>query len=63
LDEKSLQDLDYPFSTQIIAEHQRKDNSLIQHEQHHTDKICISKVLTKPILSWHQTTLQLPGIQ
>jgi hypothetical protein len=29
-DEKSLNDLDYPLSTQIIAEHQRKDQTLIQ---------------------------------
>ena len=30
-DDKSLQDLDYPLSTQIIAEYQRNDQMLMQH--------------------------------
>jgi RNase H-like domain found in reverse transcriptase/Integrase zinc binding domain len=78
-DDKSLQDLDYPLSTQIIAEHQRKDQTLIQHQHHHSEyfsktvdghdvilfnnKIYIPKALRKPILSWYHTALQHPGIQ
>jgi hypothetical protein len=31
--EKSLQNLDYPFSTQITAEKQAKYQTLIQHQQ------------------------------
>jgi hypothetical protein len=66
-DDKSLQDLDYPLRTQIIAEHQHKDQTLIQHRQcHHeyfsktvdghevilfNNKIYIPKTLRKPILS------------
>jgi hypothetical protein len=33
--EKSLQNLDCPLSTQIIAEHQRKDQTLIQQTKLH----------------------------
>jgi hypothetical protein len=76
-DDKSLQDLDYPLSTQIIAEHQRNDQALIQHQQRHPEyfsktvdgqqvilfnnKIYIPKALRKPILSWYHTALQHPG--
>jgi hypothetical protein len=35
LDDKRLQELDYPLCTQIIAEHQHKDQTLIQYQQHH----------------------------
>jgi Integrase zinc binding domain len=78
-DDKSIQDLDYPLSTQIIAEHQRKDQTLLQHQHHHPEyfsktvdghdvilfnnKIYIPKTLRKPILSWYHTALQHPGIQ
>jgi RNase H-like domain found in reverse transcriptase len=78
-DDKSLQELDYPLSTQIIAEHQRKDQTLIQHQQHHPEyfsktvdghevilfnnKIYIPKTLRKPILSWYHAALRHPGIQ
>ena len=79
MDDKSLQDLDYPLSNQIIAEHQQTDKILTQHQQLHLDyfsktfdrhevisfnnKICIPKKLRKPILSWYHTALQHPGIQ
>jgi RNase H-like domain found in reverse transcriptase len=36
-DDESLQDLDYPLSTQIIAEHQRSDQTLIQNQQSHPE--------------------------
>jgi hypothetical protein len=36
-DDKSLQELDYPLSTQIIDEHQRKDQTLIQHQHCHPE--------------------------
>ncbi len=78
-DDKSLQELDYPLSTQIIAEHQRKDQTLIQHQHRHPEyfsktvdghevilfnnKIYIPKTLRKPILSWYHTALRHPGIQ
>jgi RNase H-like domain found in reverse transcriptase len=73
-DDKSLQDLDYPLSTQIIAEHQSKDQTLIQHQHHHPEyfsktvdghdvilfnnKMYIPKTLRKPILSWYHTAFQ-----
>jgi hypothetical protein len=76
---KCSQELDYPLSTQIIAEHQRKDQTLIQHQHHHPEyssktvdghevilfnnKIYIPKTLRKPILSWYHTALRHPGIQ
>jgi hypothetical protein len=75
----SLQKLDYPLSTQIIAEHQHKDQTLIQHQHHHPEyfsktvdeidvilfnnKICIPKTLRKPILYWCHTALNHLGIQ
>jgi hypothetical protein len=78
-DDKSLQDLDYPLSTQIIAEHQLKDQTLIQNNTRHPEyfsksvdghnvilfnnKIYIPKTLRKPILSWYHSALQHPGIQ
>ena len=78
-DDKSLQDLDYPLSTQIIAEHQQKNKTLMQHQTLHPEyfsktvdghevilfnnKIYIPKILRKPILSWYHTALQHPGIQ
>ena len=78
-DDKSLQDLDYPLLTQIMAEHRRKDLALIQHQQHHPEyfsktvdghefilfnnNIYIPKIHRKPILSWYHTALQHPGIQ
>jgi hypothetical protein len=73
-DDKSLQDLDYPLSTQIIAGHQCKDQTLIQHQQCHPEyfsktvdgqqvilfnnKIYITKTLRKPILRWYHSALQ-----
>ncbi len=78
-DDKSLQDLDYPSSTQTIAEHWHKDPTLIHHQQCHSEyfsktvdgeqvilfnnTIHIPKALRKPILSWYNTALQHPSIQ
>jgi hypothetical protein len=78
-DEKILHELDYPLSTCIIAEHQRKDQTLIQKTKLHPEyfskiivvnnvilfknKIHIPKTLRKQVLSWYHTALQHPGIQ
>jgi hypothetical protein len=79
MDDKCLQELDYPWSIQIIAEHQHKDQTLMQHQTHHPEyfsrsvdgynviifhnNIYISKTLRKPILSWYNMALQHSGIQ
>jgi Integrase zinc binding domain len=78
-DDKSLQDLDFPLSTQIIAEDHCKDQALMQHQARHPEyfsksvdghnailfnnKIYIPKTLRNPILSCYHTALQHPGIQ
>jgi hypothetical protein len=76
-DDKSLQDLDYPLSTQIIAEHQRNDQTLIQHQQHHPEyfsktvdgqqvilvnnKIYIPKMNTRSMIKYYLTEEYFKG--
>jgi hypothetical protein len=76
-DDKSL-NIDYPLSTAVIAEHQQKDTTLVQHIKRHLEyftkrvdshniillnnKIYIPKILRKEILKWYHTTLHHPGI-
>jgi hypothetical protein len=35
-DDKSL-NIDYPLSTAVIAKHQKKDSTLVQHMKHHLE--------------------------
>jgi Integrase zinc binding domain/RNase H-like domain found in reverse transcriptase len=75
-DDKSLQELDFPMSTQLIAVHQRQEGTLTQQLRHleyqmvdgheiilQNGKIYIPKTLRKPIINWYHTALQHPGIQ
>jgi Integrase zinc binding domain len=77
LDGKSLT-IDYPLSTEVIAEHQRKDTTLVQHikrpleyftkqmDGHEitllNNKIYIPRTLRKEILKWYHTALHHPLI-
>jgi hypothetical protein len=77
LDTKIL-NIDYPLSTAVIAEHQQKDITLVQHIKRHPEyftkrvdgyniillnnKIYIPKTLRKEILKCYHTTLHHPGI-
>jgi hypothetical protein len=74
---KSL-NIDYPLSTAVIAKHQQKDTTLVQHIKRHLEyftklvdihkvillnnKIYIPKTLRKEILRWYHRTLHHPGI-
>jgi hypothetical protein len=70
--------IDYRLSTAVIAKHQRRDTTLVQHIKHHLDyftkqvdnhnviplnnKIYVPTTLRKEILKWYHTTLHHPGI-